>query len=433
MIMTNPVVIAVEPASLAEELGMVPGDQIFLLNGKKVEDLIQFQLEWAGEEVILEIAKADSSHEIYEIEKEYDEPLGVSFDRAVFDGIKACSNKCDFCFVDQMPKGMRDSLYVKDDDYRLSFLQGSFVTLTNLSADELARIKEEHLSPLYVSVHTTDSQLRQKLMKNPQSGKILAIMKDLAQHGIEFHTQVVLCPGLNDGAYLEKTFTDLVQLPNVLSLAVVPVGLTGFRAGLASLRTFQREEARQLVEWVEQKQAQCLKERGTSFIWASDEFYIQAGRELPAYENYEDFPQLENGIGMVRLFWEQFSQAELPSSVSPEREAILVTGVSGQYALEPVVKRLNQISGLQVKLQVVENNFFGASVTVTGLLTGTCLLKGLKHLPKGSTVVIPDVLLEKGEGRFLDNKTVGEIAAALELHIVPAPVDGQEFLELILA
>ncbi|MFY9175414.1 MAG: DUF512 domain-containing protein [Peptococcia bacterium] len=429
---TGPVIIDVEPGSLAAELGLVAGEQLISVNGQRIQDLIQFMMEWADEEVTLEVARLDGSHEIFEIEKDYDEALGVSFSTAVFDGIKPCKNKCLFCFVDQMPANMRESLYVKDDDYRLSFLQGSFITLTNLTEADLARIKGQHLSPLYVSVHTTDSQLRKDMLKNPQAGRLLEIMTELSQQGIEFHTQVVLCPGINDGKYLEKTFHDLYNLPNVLSLAVVPVGITAHRTGLPVLQTYNEQQAKEVVRWVEEQQKKCLAERGTSFIWLSDEFYLQAKEELPAYEVYEDFPQLENGVGIVRLFWEQFSRFELPEKIYPSKDLTIVTGVSGQFALEPLMERLGQIKNLNIELKVIENRFFGSSVTVTGLLTGSCLLEGLKEIPPGSRVVIPQVMLEQQENRFLDNLTPEQVADKLQIELIIAPVDGKGFLDVIL-
>lgn len=430
---TRPVISKVEPDSIAAELGLAVGEQIVRINGLEILDLIQFLLEWAGEEVTLEVVKLDGQHEIFEIEKDYDEPLGVEFDRAVFDGIKPCQNKCLFCFVDQMPAKMRDSLYIKDDDYRLSFLQGSFITLTNLNRADLERIKREHLSPLYVSVHTTDESLRREMMKNPQAGKILEIMTELSKNGIEFHTQVVLCPGINDGQYLEKTFQDLYQLPGVISLAIVPVGLTSYRDNLPALEVFEQKKARQVVDWVEEQQRKCLEERGTSFVWLSDEFYLQAGKELPPYEVYEDFPQLKNGVGLVRLLWEEFAQQELPRKIEPARDLTVVTGVSGQYAMTPIVARLKTIQGLSINLRVIENTFFGPSVTVTGLLTGSCLLQGLRDIPAGSTVVIPQVMLEQQEGRFLDNFTTAQVAEELNIKLITAPVEGKGFLDVILA
>lgn len=431
--MPCPKLISIEPDSLAQELGLAPGDRICRVNGREVLDLIEFQMEWAGDEAVLEVEKADGQRQVFEIEKDYDEPLGVVFEQAVFDGIRVCRNKCLFCFVDQMPERLRPSLYVKDDDYRLSFLQGSFITLTNLSTEDLERIKRDHLSPLYVSVHTTDPRLRREILKNPRAGELLGVISGLAQAGIEFHTQVVLCPGLNDGPYLVKTFEDLFKQKGILSLAIVPVGLTGFREGLPNLQTFDQAGARQVLEWIHSRQDLCRREKGTAFIWASDEFYLQAGLEFPPWDSYEDFPQLENGVGLVRLFWEELAREKLPARLQPEREMTIATGVSGGRVMEPVIERLKAIKGLTLNLKVLENTFFGPSVTVTGLLTGSCLLEGLADLPEGSTVVIPQVLLESREGRFLDNLTPRQVAEQLKLRILTAPVSARGFLDVIKA
>ncbi len=430
--MTAAVITDIAPGSLAEELGLKAGDKIISVNGKTLRDVIEFQFEWAGEEVELEIER-DGQQQIFEIEKDYDEPLGVVFGSAVFDRIKVCQNKCLFCFVDQMPFNMRPSLYIKDDDFRLSFLQGSFVTLTNLKKEDIERIKKERLSPLYVSVHATDSQLRTRLLKNPRAGKLLSIMKDLAQAGIEFHTQVVLCPGINDGKFLEQTYEDLLKIKGVRSLAIVPVGITKYRENLPELRTFTPREAWEIIAWVHEKQRECQKKRHSNFIWLSDEFYLAAGEALPEYNAYEDFPQLENGVGMVRLFWQEFSELTFPEQVRPAKNITLVTGMSGQYVLEPIIERLNQIRGLHVSLRAVSNEFFGPTVTVTGLLTGTCLLAGLKGMSPGTEVFLPSVMLKTQEGRFLDDLTPLDIEERLGLKITIVPVSANALLEKIIS
>lgn len=425
-------IVEVESGSLAEELGLAVGDSILKINKKNVEDLIGFQLEWAGEEILLEIKKKNGKRELYQIEKEYDEPLGAHFQEAIFNGIKTCHNKCVFCFVDQMPPGMRPSLYIKDDDYRLSFLQGSYITLTNLTKSDIERIKREHLSPLYVSVHTTDPQLRTSLMKNPRAGQVLLIMEELSKAGIEFHTQIVACPGINDGTALEKTYQELSKIRGVISLAVVPVGLTGYRSDLPKLRIYGQEEARRLVEWAEEKQALELSKRGSRFIWPSDEFYLLADLAVPSFAAYEDFPQLENGVGMVRLLWDEFASLTLPAELKLRREVVFVTGMSGLKVMQPIVARLKQISGLKIALVSVPNLFFGSTVTVTGLLTGSCLLEGLKDLPKGSIVFIPEAMVQSGNGKFLDDVTPAEVGEKLELQMITVPVKAEKIWEKIL-
>lgn len=424
-------IIEIEAGSIAEALGLTLGDCITKINGKQFADLIEFQWEWAAEEILLEIKKVNGKMELLEIEKEYDEPLGAQFKEAVFDRIKPCANKCIFCFIEQMPKQMRSSLYIKDDDYRLSFLQGNYITLSNLRKEDIERIKQEHLSPLYVSVHTTDPQLRIKMMKNPQAGKTMEIMEDLSKEGIEFHTQVVACPGINDGEILEKTYQDLSKLTGVLSLAVVPVGLTIYRHNLPEIRLYQKEDARQLVEWLEKTQQREVKNRGSRFIWASDEFYLLADLPIPSAEAYEDYSQFENGVGMVRHFWEDWREVSLPLAVSSALEISFVTGRLGQRVLKPIVDRLNSLKGLKIKLVAIPNTYFGSTVTVTGLLTGSCLIQGLQDIKKGSIVFIPETLVQSGNGKFLDDLTPFDVAKTLgiELHVVP--VEAQKILTKI--
>lgn len=419
-------VIYVEEGSLAEQLGITVGDRILKINDKIIEDLICYQIEWAGEQVLLEVHKNNGEQAVFEIEKEYDESLGVHFQEAIFNGLKTCRNKCIFCFVDQMPPKMRPSLYLKDDDYRLSFLQGSYVTFTNLAKDDLERIKKEHLSPLYVSVHATDPELRSRMMKNPQAGKVLEIMEELAEAGIEFHTQIVTCPGINDGVVLEQTYQDLRKIEGVLSLAIVPVGLTGFRRDLPELRTFRQDEAIRLLNWAEQKQKYELEQRESCFLWPSDEFYLIGGREFPSLEIYEDFPQLENGVGMVRLLWDEFAELSLPAQVKRQQEIIFATGMSGFRVLKPLVERLNHIFGLKVVLLAVANQFFGSSITVAGLLTGSCFLAGLKDVPKGSVVFIPECTVQSGNGKFLDDLTPDEVGDTLGIKLITVPAKAEQ-------
>jgi putative radical SAM enzyme (TIGR03279 family) len=425
-------IVAVEAGSLAEGLGLTVGDSILKINHKAFTDLIEFEWAWATEKVFLEIRKSNGQRDLYEIEKDYDEPLGVGFKEAIFDGIRRCHNQCMFCFVEQMPRQMRPSLYLKDDDYRLSFLQGNYITLTNLKEEDLVRIKREHLSPLYVSVHTTAPQLRKRMMKNSRAGALLEIMKDLSREGIEFHTQVVACPGVNDGEVLEKTYHDLSRLASVVSLAVVPVGLTSYRHNLPKLRLYEKEEAYHLVKWVEEKQKLELAKRGSRFIWASDEFYLLADLPLPTVESYEDFSQLENGVGMVRLFWEKWQSLQLPKIIEPAQEIIFVTGLLGKKVLKPVRDRLNTIQGLKIEVRAIPNSFFGTTVTVAGLLTGSCLLAGLKGIKKGSVVFIPASMLQSGDGKFLDDLTPKEVGEILGIQIITVPVEPEKILAKIM-
>jgi len=343
--------------------------------------------------------------------------ISVFFD--CFDGIRHCQNKCIFCFVDQLPEGLRASLYEKDDDYRLSFLHGNFITLTNLRPQDITRIITFHLSPLYVSVHATDPSIRGFMLGKKRPQGIWEQLQTLVEGGITIHTQVVLCPGINDGPVLEKTIRDLSLLwPGVRSLGIVPVGLTKFRKNLPLLRSFTRPECVQLVKRITNYQKSFRKKFGSSFVYLSDEFYLRAGIPFPPGSFYDGYPQLENGIGMARLFYEQFRALlpKLPRRLKKYRSLIIVTGCAGARVLAPVVARLNLIRNLNLRLVAVPNTFFGPRVNVTGLLTGKDLLWGLRGV-EGKELLLPAVLLRKGASIFLDGATVEEIAGQLKCKI----------------
>ncbi|MDK2822537.1 MAG: hypothetical protein PWQ67_1333 [Clostridia bacterium] len=432
--MANAVIAEVIPDSLASDLGLEPGDKILEVNGIQPLDLIHFQFLWADEEINLMIESKDKGKILFKIEKDIDENLGVIFEQAVFDKIRSCQNKCMFCFIEQMAPAMRSSLYVKDDDYRLSFLQGNFITLTNLKSSDLERIKKLHLSPLYVSVHTTDPQLRIQLLGNPKGGKILEQLNYLIEAGINIHTQVVLCPGINDGEYLDKTIEDLSTLwPGVSSLAIVPVGVTKFRKDLEKFPVFSQDYARKLISKISEKQKYFKEKFDYTFVFLADEIYIQARKDFPELEAYEDFPQTENGIGLSRLFIHDFEKVKnsLPSVVK-ENEFTVVTSQSGKYVLEPIIKELNKIKGLKLKLLVVNNQFFGPRVTVCGLLTGFDLLEGLKGSPPGSKVIISDIMLKQDDYLFLDGLRPDDISRQLNIDLIVVNNSVQSFINEII-
>ncbi len=414
--LTKGTISAVADGSIAAELGLLPGDALLAVNGKPVSDIIDLSFALADEYVELLVARQSGEEELFAVEKEYDQDLGLEFESAVFDRVRPCANKCVFCFVDQMPPGMRESLYVKDDDYRLSFLYGNFITLTNLAPRDLARIRRLHLSPLYVSVHATDGEIRAALLGNPRAKDILGRLRDLTASGIELHTQVVLCPGLNDGPVLERTIADLYALaPGVLSLAIVPVGLTRHREKCRPLRGFTPGEAENVIAAVAAWQRRCQAETGASFVYLADEFYLACGQPIPEYDEYDGFPQLENGVGIVRSFLAEWAETAVPAEgYRTPRHIDVVCGVSAAAVLAPLIAGLS-VPNLTVRLVPVVNAFFGPAVTVTGLLTGGDIIAALRSGgPPPDGVIIPGVALRKGENIFLDGLAPEDLSRALD-------------------
>jgi len=422
----------VEPESIAGELGLEPGDRVMAVNGEPVRDLIDFRFFETEENLSIDIKKAGGEVWVLDVEKDYDQGLGLDFGDAGFGRTARCSNKCLFCFVEQMPPGMRKTLYVKDDDYRLSFWSGNFITLTNLHEDELRRIVRQRLSPLYISVHTTNPKLRERMLGSRRAGLIMEQLQYLAAAGIEMHTQVVLCPGLNDGKELERTVADLAGLwPAVSSMAVVPVGLTRFRQDCYPLRVFTRDEARRLVHWMGLEQEKFLSDLEYPFIFASDEFYLLSGEPVPPLKRYADFPQTENGVGLTRLFMDEWEEVKdgLPQEL-PLMKITLATGLLGEKVLRPVSARLNEINGLKVSIKAVQNHFFGEQVTVAGLVTGKDLIDQVAPGEIGDLLVLPAVMLKKDDAVFLDDLTLEDLAVRLKTRV--AVVEGPRQLVEVL-
>ncbi len=392
--------------SLAEAAGILAGEKLLTVNGEKVADIIELSYHTADSHVELEIESVEGEVRRLVIEKHPDEELGLEYSAAVFDKVNTCRNKCVFCFVDQMIPGMRPGLYVRDDDFRLSFLYGNFITLTNLSEEDYSRIISNHLSPLYVSVHATDPDVRCLMMHNRFAGQLLEKMERLLQAGIEIHTQVVCCPGYNDGAVLEKTFTDLYERhPGVLSMAVVPVGITKNREHLPLLRTFSREEAQNVVDSVTAWQSQCRAQTGKSFIYLGDEFYLLAEKDVPPAELYDGFPQLENGIGLTRSFLDEWEAtvAEM-SGAKNSSTAVIPVGTGAYNVLFPLMKALNERFATKHRFVPVDNKFFGGRVNVTGLLTGGDILS---EVCSAQRVVLPSVVLNN-DNMFLDDMSLDQ-------------------------
>lgn len=411
----------IEKDSIAEELGIQPGDRLIAINHRPLQDILDYRFLCANEDLIAKIITVSNEEWEIEIEKDYDEDLGLGFGENSFGPTRRCHNRCMFCFVDQMAPSMRETLYIKDDDYRLSFWQGNFVSLTNVKDDELQRIIEQRLGPLYISVHTTNPELRCRMLNNRHAGKIMEQLQLLAEGGIEMHTQMVLCPEINDGKELARSIQDLAKLwPQVHSLAVVPVGLTKYREKLFKLRTFTRAEAQHIIDMIEGYQAEFLGSWDYPFVYASDEFYVMAGQPIPPRENYADFPQTENGVGLARLFLDEWQEVEetLPDKIPGKLSATLVTGISGETFLQPVADRLNRINGLKVQLEMVSNHFFGENVTVAGLLTAGDIIKALKGKDIGDRLILPNVMLRDGEEVFLDDLTVTDVSEQLGVPVV---------------
>ncbi len=412
------------PGGTAEGLGLKAGDVLESVNGQEVHDVIDYRFLIADEHVILLFHARDGKPGKLIVEKNPDDSLGLEF--APF-RITRCRNRCIFCFVDQMPAGCRKSLYVKDDDFRASFLHGNYITLGALSEDDWARIFRERLTPLYISVHTTDYSLRTFMLGNKKAPDILSNMKRLAAGGIIMHAQIVLCPGINDDEHLQKTLGDLSGLfPSVASIAVVPVGLTAFRNALFPLRLFTRSEARAVIERVTQFGSRFKRQYGTRLVFASDEFYIKAGEPFPPLSFYEELPQRENGVGMVSEFLRDVSRSRLPKKLALVN-LTLVTGVSFSSILKHALERLKKIAGTKVRIVTAQNVFFGPSVTVAGLLTGQDILRALKGKRVGDLVLIPASALKEDEDIFLDNMRVEQLEQALSVKVRKA----ERFGELI--
>lgn len=380
--------------SIAEELEIQAGDEIVSIDDTPMLDMIDYNFLCKSDLLTLEIKKTDGEVEVIELEKDYDEDLGIVFESAVFDRVKPCLNHCIFCFVDQQPKGLRETLYVKDDDYRLSYLQGTYITLTNLTDKDRDRIKRMHLGPFYVSVHTTNPDLRVKMLRNPNAGKALENLKWFRKNKIPFHAQIVLCPGINDGAELERTLTDLAELKNtVLSVAIVPVGITQFRE--EKLKQVDKKCAEQVLDIASKFKRVCC----------SDEFFLLAERDIPPAKYYGAYNQLDDGVGSLRILLEDFKSRELPKALNKSLKISFASGYAATYALERIVKKLNRIKNLKAVVNPVKSEYWGQDITVSGLITTDDLIRTVKNLDT-DLVVIPSVMLKPYSEMFLDGKTL---------------------------
>ena len=426
---------SVRPGSIAEELGIEPGDILLEIDGQVIEDIFDYQFYVESEELLVVIRKANGEEWELEIEKDVDEDLGIDFGKGLMDEYHSCHNKCIFCFIDQMPPGMRDTLYFKDDDSRLSFLQGNYVTLTNMSEKDMNRIVRYRLEPINISFQTTNPELRCKMLHNRFAGEALKKVDILYQGGIEMNGQIVLCRGVNDGEELERSIRDLTQyLPLLRSVSVVPVGLSKYRDGLYPLEPFTKEEAKEVIRTIEKWQKKVYAEYGIHFIHAGDEWYLLAEEEVPEEERYDGYLQLENGVGMLRLL-----ETEVRSAVDARpgddraAEMTIATGkLAGPY-LEKCVKMIQEkYPNIKIRVKVITNNFFGELITVSGLITGTDLKEQLAGLDLGERLLIPCNMLRSGEDIFLDDVSVRELEDALGTEIVVVDENGADLVASVL-
>lgn len=425
----------VQPGSIGEEMGIEPGDRLLSMNGNEITDVFDYHFYAEEEEVVLLIEKPDKEQWELEIEKEAGEALGLEFEQSLMDEYRSCRNKCMFCFIDQMPPGMRQTLYFKDDDSRLSFLQGNYITLTNMSDHDVERIVKYRLEPINISFHTTNPQLRCKMLHNRFAGDALKKVDILYKGGIEMNGQIVLCKGVNDGGELERSIRDLTEyLPYLKSVSVVPVGLTKFREGLYPLEPFTREEAALVLETIHKWQDKIFAEHGTHFIHAGDEWYILAGQEVPRKEKYDGYLQLENGVGMLRLLLDEFEEGfrKLKGDARVRRLS-LATGKLAYPYLKDMLKRLNQkFPNVQVSLYEIRNVFFGRQITVSGLITGQDLTAQLSGKELGDRLLLPCSMLKTDEDIFLDDFTLGDVESALQVEIDIVKSSGQDLIDAVL-
>lgn len=418
---------SVDSNSPAQRAGVKPGDTLTHVNGHPVADVLDYKFYTYDPDLKLSLCSADGNPRILRIKKGPGEDLGLNFETYLMDHAHSCANRCIFCFVDQMPPGMRDTLYFKDDDARLSFLMGNYITMTNLSQREIERIIDLRISPIRISVHTTDPELRVKMLNNPRAGRCMEDMRRLAAARILMDCQIVACPGINDGKVLENTLTDLAALyPSVRSISVVPVGLTRFRKGLYPLKSYTAQEAVQILELVERFSARCFERFKTRLVWCSDEFYLRAGRQLPDEMFYEDFTQLENGVGMLRLLESEFKAAL--SMIDPAQKPdsfSVATGVSAAPYLSSLLRLAqSHCPALQGTIYPVVNHFFGETINVAGLITGSDLIEQLQGKELGERLLLPASMLRHQERVFLDDKTVEQVEEKLGVPIVTVEQDG---------
>lgn len=430
------VIASVDRRSSAERSGVRPGEKLIAINGHPVVDVLDYRFFGYDRNPELELEEPGGERRVVRVRKPEGEDLGLNFDTYLMDKARSCANNCIFCFVDQMPPGMRKSLYFKDDDARLSFLMGNYITLTNLSQRELQRIIDLRISPINVSVHTTDPELRARMLCHKKAGDSIAVMRRFAQAGITMNCQIVACPGINDGPALERTLGDLAEMaPAVSSVAIVPVGLTKFREGLYHLEPYTAEQAGAVIDLVEAFGRRQMEKSGSTFAWCSDEFYLLAGRDLPEKSYYEDMNQLENGVGMLRLLTSQAELAleDVPGDLAPRSCTIATGAAAAPFVREILEKAMAACPALRGEVRPIRNDFFGETITVSGLVTGGDLIAQLKETNLGQRLLIPSNMLRSGERVFLDDVTVDQVEKELGIPVqIVEAEDGFALVDILL-
>ncbi|NSJ92101.1 DUF512 domain-containing protein [Coprococcus sp. MSK.21.13] len=421
------------PYSIGEEVEIEPGDIVISINGETIKDILDYKFHMGDDFIVLQVQKPYGEIWDIEIEKEFGEDLGIEFEEGIMDEARSCHNNCMFCFIDQLPKGMRKSLYFKDDDSRLSFLQGNFVTLTNMKDEDIDRIIRYRISPINVSVHTTDGELRKRMLNNRFADNIWERLKKLADASITLNCQIVLCPGINDGENLKKTIEDLYTLyPSVENVAVVPIGITKYREGLAKFNPYNKEGAREQLNAVRKLQEKYIKEVGTPFVRLSDEFYVVAEETIPNKDFYQGFHQIEDGVGMIRMLREEFKETLPNLNRNLKGSFTLVTGklASKEFlTIKDEIKKVNDKIDIEVK--EIINNFFGETITVAGLITGSDIKDQLKKEEVKDYILIPRNMLKADEDIFLDDVTVKELEDFYNKKIIICEYTGEDFIEIL--
>lgn len=421
----------VADGSIAEELEIVPGDTLTHINGQAIEDIFDYQYLVNDDYLELSLLKADGEEWLLEIDKDFDEDLGITFESSLMDDYKSCSNKCVFCFIDQLPEGMRETMYFKDDDSRLSFLQGNYITLTNMKDQDLERIIRYKLSPMNISVHTTGPELRQMMLGNRFAGKIMDQLKRLYEAGIEMNGQIVLCKNLNDGAELDRTLSDLSSMmPYMQSVSVVPVGLTRYREGLYELEPFDAFDAKVVLKQIHGWQQHLLDQYGHRFVFAGDEWYIMAEEQLPKEAEYEGYYQLENGVGMMRLLIEEFTEAlkRYPGDQRIRHVSIVSGALAHSHTTALCRAFTAKYPNVRITVHCIKNEYFGERITVTGLITGQDIIRQLRDRKLGDVLLLPSNLLRSQEEVLLDDITVTDIEKALQVPVDIIKSDGESLV-----